>query len=473
MKQARHIFTKDLRYLWREVLLVGGLAAMYAVEEAKHPSPNSLFGVLLIAAVCWLVVRVIQAEVLAGDDQFWVTRPYAWKSLLGSKLLFIAVFAELPIFLSQAAILIAAGFPARETVSGFLWEQVLFWFCLALPLASLTAVASGIVPLMLTVFALLVAFVAFPLLVPMVVFEMGTVLGPLEWVKDAVAGAAAAAIAMLVLYLQYRRCETFFSRAFMLTAGSLAAIAYLYLPWSFAFALQSRLSQKGFDAASLQIGLAKPGLPPSQFLPDFFRVQVPLAIEGLPQFDEVHIDLVRMKLQWPDGRVWESKAREMVALERRLSAGTVFDGVILVDKPTLTGEGKATVTLRASVYLTLFGNARSRVFDPGKRPVDVIDGLRCSLFPFPPQRVLCAVPFRWPSEVIAANFSAADYRAFGQVSSYSPFPAGLGLYPIDSRVPFGTPPVGHEVGIRIQEPIAHIRRDVQLSGVHIEDFAIQ
>jgi hypothetical protein len=114
MKQILHIFAKDCRHFWPEILisvaLVGALvwiypstwlskSGLYAVAGGAFLPSMLEAGVLavlltVLVPVSWwlLIARVIHAEALVGDRQFWVTRPYEWKKLLGAKALFLAVF---------------------------------------------------------------------------------------------------------------------------------------------------------------------------------------------------------------------------------------------------------------------------------------------------------------------------------------------------------------------------------------------
>src|SRR5713226_5447611 len=120
MRQALHIFRKDIRLLWPEIevsLLVvaasiwlanrqlplwPGIAVSQteALETARFLLP--LAGLILIA-------RVIHAEALPGDRQFWRTRPYAWKSLLGAKALFVLAFVNIPMLAANAILIRANG----------------------------------------------------------------------------------------------------------------------------------------------------------------------------------------------------------------------------------------------------------------------------------------------------------------------------------------------------------------------------
>src|SRR6266566_779128 len=117
MRQALHIFKKDIRYLWLEIGLVLALAAIFSWREPEWAE------LLLLVAGTYLIARLIQAEAIPGDRQFWVTRPYRWKSLIGAKLLFIFAFVNLPIALAQLRILIGGGFTLASSLPGLLWSQ--------------------------------------------------------------------------------------------------------------------------------------------------------------------------------------------------------------------------------------------------------------------------------------------------------------------------------------------------------------
>jgi hypothetical protein len=89
----------------------------------------------------------------------------------------------------------------------------------------------------------------------------------------------------------------------------------------------------------------------------------------------------------------------------------------------------------------------------------------------PGTEFLCRAIFHWPSGLVSAKFSENDLRRFWQAISYSPFPAGLSLGSIETHSTEGTPTLDREVAIIIKEPIAHLRRDFEVQGVRILDFA--
>jgi hypothetical protein len=125
MRQAIHIFKKDVRHLWPEITVTLLVAAAFAFLGAggarflSDPGASRNLArqmLLFLLPVAWwiLIARVIHAEPLPGDRQFWTTRPYDWKSLLGAKALFILGFVNLPLLISDVVILRAAEFQSRR-----------------------------------------------------------------------------------------------------------------------------------------------------------------------------------------------------------------------------------------------------------------------------------------------------------------------------------------------------------------------
>src|SRR5271165_2344871 len=130
MQQVWHIFKKDVRYLRQEIAFLFALAvALYWLGGLLRGDISDAFGVLVAITAAYTIARLIHAEALPGENQFWVTRPYRWQSLLAAKLLFILTFINLPVFLAQAASLLGRGFPIAWIVPGLLWVQVLIVIC--------------------------------------------------------------------------------------------------------------------------------------------------------------------------------------------------------------------------------------------------------------------------------------------------------------------------------------------------------
>src|SRR5579863_9384500 len=166
MRQALHIFKKDARHLWMEiavVLVATGLLVLtstqqqYWLQSARLPQNIAAILVSYLLPIAWwvLTVRGIHGETLVGDEEFWPTRPYSWRSLLGAKALLIVLFLNLPMLIAQAIILQAHGFPLAAEIPGLLWNQVLLTLVFVLPFAAIAALTTGMVQFLLIV---LVAF---------------------------------------------------------------------------------------------------------------------------------------------------------------------------------------------------------------------------------------------------------------------------------------------------------------------------
>lgn len=103
MKQALHIFRKDVRGLWPQIVGVAGLLALYGVFPPASPGITTLaeWGNLLPALTliaCWVLGGfVVHQDTPADDAQFWLTRPYDRSSLLLAKVFFLFIFVYLPL----------------------------------------------------------------------------------------------------------------------------------------------------------------------------------------------------------------------------------------------------------------------------------------------------------------------------------------------------------------------------------------
>lgn len=133
MNQILHIFKKDTRRHWPEILISLALLALYTYRQI-HPwqdwsalegvsiSPffwllaGQYTGPALIIFWIFLVIRVVHGESLVGDRQWWTTKPYAWWQLLLAKLFFLAVFICVPLFHVQLFLLHRFQFPVLSNL---------------------------------------------------------------------------------------------------------------------------------------------------------------------------------------------------------------------------------------------------------------------------------------------------------------------------------------------------------------------
>jgi hypothetical protein len=153
MTQALHILWKDIRHLWPDLLAYAALLLAFGIVAPQTWDAGVLtnfylqsFVVLLefILPMCWLflITRAVHDESLVGDQQFWITRPYRWSSLLMAKLLFVFVCVALPFLLVQSALLLYAGLNPFHALPGLLETLLSYALIVWLPLsiaAALTA----------------------------------------------------------------------------------------------------------------------------------------------------------------------------------------------------------------------------------------------------------------------------------------------------------------------------------------------
>jgi hypothetical protein len=160
MNQIVHIFRKDTRRCWPEILLslaiTAALVCIYPLRWLALPGTDALgtpnmnaavLGTVLagLVVVGWvmLIARIVHAESLVGTSQFWLTRPYEWKSLLAAKLIFLAVYLYLPLVVAQWLLLYLAGLNSASTIPGLLFNLLLITGFLVLPLVAIAAVTEN------------------------------------------------------------------------------------------------------------------------------------------------------------------------------------------------------------------------------------------------------------------------------------------------------------------------------------------
>jgi ABC-type transport system involved in multi-copper enzyme maturation permease subunit len=172
MQQILHIFKKDVRRHWPEILISLALLGLYArimtrpVDYDRMMTPNyipwaevseSTLAPLMLIFWIFLTIRVVQGERLVGDTQWWITKPYEWWKLLAAKEFFLLAFIGAPLFLVQLYILRHAGFAIHSHFFGVVRMQfalALILFLPAVALASLTKNLGQALIVLLIVFIL-------------------------------------------------------------------------------------------------------------------------------------------------------------------------------------------------------------------------------------------------------------------------------------------------------------------------------
>ncbi len=467
MRQALHIFKKDVRYLRWEIAIFVTLSAFFAWVQlsasVRMPYPE-----ILLFGSAYLVARSVHAEAIPGDTQFWITRPYRWTSLLLAKLLFIVVAVNVPVFLLRLALLVGAGFPLGANLPGLLFSQALIVMLNIVPFTALAAVTSSLAGMVL---AVLVVYLA-PLVMTKASEPDLLAVWQMQWIRNSAGVVIFLAIVSWSLVKQYRDRATLYSRI----AGTLAVVvgfaAYLYLPLPFERDLQTVFSSQPSESAAVQIRIdpdrksagTPSGLVPPNVGADYFRLSLPIEVSGVAEGREVRIDSFDISFEGAS----ERRAFHPWVLNESTTPDNYFNGNIYVDASFFHSQRAQPVTIKGTVFGTLFGNpeehrVRIQVLEA---PTNVIPGLqvyaRGSL-------VRLRSAFRWPRKLIyVRNGNRTD--ASRKVISYSPFPGEIRFNPIEEEA-IGGPLVSSEVTVITKEPLAHFRRDMEFRA-RLEDLVV-
>ncbi len=468
MHQAWHIFKKDVRYLAREIafLLALEVALFWLGAHGIRADASDAFSVLVAITAAYTIARLIHAEALAGENQFWVTRPYYWPSLLAAKLLFILAFINLPILLAQTGSLLVRGFPPSWIVPGLLWVQILVLICVVLPFTVIAALTDG-----------LATFFGAILVVALIVFgrywfgiwsRLGTP-ESLEWLQETVGYTALALFAPPIILLQYKLRRTLFGRTLGVSLAVCGACAYMFISWRTLFPLQQWSSSQ-----PVNVRISKASDEKLEFNRDGRELQLrfPLVVGGVPDGDRLEVDSYSVSLQTADGGTWplDLSTLNLRPTPTRLSivSGSYRRTGAELPQPLLD-RPKQPLTLRATFYLTIFGNSRERTITLRTKPSDVMDRIQC--FAGYLNNVVCQSPFRWPGELVSQK-SGAGHSDLTRLISYSPFPATLSLAPIaweGTAMYSETPlPADRPVTIQVEEPVAHLRREVEVDNLYLD-----
>lgn len=296
MNQILHIFRKDVRHHWPEVLVSLLLLPVFVWHESLDWLGNltdfSLFQVLLgfvtfLLPLSWciLIVRLIQDESLVGDRQFWVTRPYQWPSLLLSKLLFFITFIHIPLFAAQCILLKLATFAIFPNLVGLLGLQIGLALLFLLPVTLAVVTRSLAHAFLLAISAFFAMLIIDPLIS---LIPNQSMSGALEN-SGILKGILVLAVPVAVILWQYARRRTWHSRGVLLAAGAFTLLLDVVTPYRALLEKQYPLTDQALPAP-LQLTLLPPPAPPSATktpspsLPPGKEVTIliPVHVSGIP-----------------------------------------------------------------------------------------------------------------------------------------------------------------------------------------------
>jgi hypothetical protein len=392
MRQALHIFRKDVRGLWiyiAQVLVMTLLFAISGALRAARPLDPRLsefdtaFGFLMLLVWGILVGMLIQAEPLVGDRHFWLTRPYSWRSLLAAKLLFLGAFILLPKLLADMAILAAHGFAPLPLLPGLISRLAALAVFDLLPVALIAAMCPNFLTFALTTVSASGALFSLRFVLAGTQWSDGT--APRIWTAQ-YAGSAAVALTCLVLLIwQYARRHTLRTLACALAAVAVFPhLAGLAFSWTNQFAIQSRLAPlhpaPGSFAVSLDPDARWHGNVTTG--PDGRRnIEIPIRISGSPAGTVPVLEGARVSLQTPSG-VFTPGAQPWLNIGARTLTGSRAQPSLqfALDTSRWRNSAYQPLELRGTAYLSLYGHLRHTQISLPDRQFDLAGVAHCGMY---------------------------------------------------------------------------------------------
>jgi hypothetical protein len=513
MPQAIRIFLKDAHRSWPYIAVVLAISAMLAALTPRYSPVYSTAEKLsrlvdalqfLLPMAWWFTVaHVVQGDGLAGDKQFWVTRPYSWKSLLAAKVLFCVVFLTAPMLISDCLILSADGFPPLAMISGLLLRQCDLFAFLMLPAMVLAMLTRNMRQFILGGFLLALGFV----LLALMNHSSDATAEALANVQPATASWSekwlgtilyAAGLAALVLW-QYARRQTGAVRAIVAallvwgvvsSAWPTKAIAFappqppappVYPEIAVSYAAE-RSNLVGSKAHEPTTALANDsvGTAGASGMLDTVPVAIPIQLTGWKR-DLLDVEMAAVRIEPARG----AASTPSVSDFGRWNTHRGEDWIeVRLDRPAYRRLSTGPVTIRAVIFVVVYEVRTTTAFRPGGKWVNVPGfGSVTILDQGVSTLLLWRVPLREPEEKLV--FSARDPD-----SGISYSAAGSGFYPrvaetthISPVVSYATPinikppdrwarlPQNALCEIAVGRPVALIRRDLEIPNIRLKDYA--
>jgi hypothetical protein len=465
VRQALHIFTKDVRYLRWDLGALLLLMGLFVFTQTRGNGNLGYLNSTLLLSCLWAFVcaRLVQAETIPGDRQFWITRPYEWRSLLGAKLLFVVVFIGASLLIAKATILSVQGFSVAAHIPGLLWSMMLISAGMLLPFSAFATLTRGLAYWMLSA-----------------IFVVGVIMGfesigkkeswgGMGWMPDLAQSAILFAAALIVLLVQYKRRRVPLPIIVVAVALVGGWLSVPYLPFAVGLDLETRFSKAKVDPSSIQLAIRPPA---AQVIPDAVRRQgavllaIPIEVSGLGEGQDVISDEVQIVIENESGVKWHQERREYLQ--------QVPDGyrlTPLVDGAVFERVKGHAVHLHLSFYLTLLGNPVSTVIKPGSGSEKVSGVGRCRYFlddAF--NAIICQSPLRPSPDLLQVRFGEERWGQFiSSEVSYSPFPADSSISALRGYYHTGSQTFAAAT-LTTLEPLAHFRRDIDLPSVYLADY---
>jgi hypothetical protein len=210
-----HILKKDWNLLWQMVVAVALLHVLQLVIDSADIAQrqgipfSSVIRPLSVISVAVLVVAAVQTDAIPGLRQDWLVRPIRRTDLMLSKILFIVLLIEGPIFIADFCGGLATGFPAGLALHAAFAQNFRLLFALLLPVLAFATLTRNLTETLAGILAIALSAVLFMTLVVGTADMMNS---PVWWISEVIRFACILAGAAIILWLQYYGRKTVRSR---------------------------------------------------------------------------------------------------------------------------------------------------------------------------------------------------------------------------------------------------------------------
>ncbi len=283
-----------------------GIAALDASRELY--TMTNIFPILSYLASSFLIVAIVQQDVIPGVRQDWLVRPIRRLDLFLAKLAGVLLMALLPIFAADLSGALLNGFPLGQSLDAALGRSVWLWFSLFLAVFALASLTRNLMEAIVAGTAL--AGVSFVLqiwrsysLTPAMFFVHGRV----DWIDRLIGLAIVLVGTAALLALQYSFRKTFTSR--LLTVGVILIFLLVpAVPWQTAFALEERLSQNPASGNTVRVSFVSDHETPRDepVGPRLYdrgdaSVMLPIRVTGIPDGAVLYGEASTVRIITQDG----------------------------------------------------------------------------------------------------------------------------------------------------------------------------
>ncbi len=320
MKEILHIFKKDVRRHWPEILVSLVFLGFFVKVTLHSPGRTAMLAgnfswfwlsaesipPLMVLFWIFLTVRLVQGEPLVGDRQWWVTKPYEWWKLLAAKELFQLVFIGLPLFGVQLFLLHHAGFPIFPNLLRVFYLPLSLAVVVFLPSVALGGLTRNLWQAVLAVVLALVTVSAVSSLLDRIPSHSMS-----SDVQELGGGASVALVLASIIGAvgwQFARRRTWASRGLLVTGPALVALLSAVTPYAKLVEKEYPLPEANVVPAHFTPVLPSP--PAKKGKDSFYDsgsvyLRIPLMVSGIPSGHAVQIDGIRVSIETAGSAKWD------------------------------------------------------------------------------------------------------------------------------------------------------------------------